>query len=370
MFRRIERRHFGSFDWYLLLTTTLLCAVGILGVYSAGFDAVGQESPSARRQCIAMAIGFAAYFCGVFFTTTFWKRISLFLYVLSLVLLALIPFVGVIAGGARSWFDFQGFRMQPSEFSKLALILFLARILASENAPTDGYTLPKLIVPGLLVILPVGLIMLQPDLGTALSVVLVTGSMFVVAGIRGKTLLRIAVIGIVLAIPAWQSLHPYQKDRVLNLYAPERDPQGSGYNALQSKIAVGSGALGGKGFLKGTQTQLRFLPEQTTDFIFSVLAEEWGFVGSIAILGLYGYLLYRIFRLAMKSSDRFTTFVCVGVGALVFWHVFINIGMVIGVLPVVGLTLPLLSYGGSSLVTVMASLGIVSGFSIRRFMFA
>ena len=208
------------------------------------------------------------------------------------------------------------------------------------------------------------------DLGTALCHILIAASMMFIAGIRLRTVLYMVLTALLLAYPAWMRLHDYQKKRIITFVAPESDPLGSGYHAIQSQIAVGSGALVGKGYLQGTQTQLSFLPEQTTDFIFSVLAEEWGFLGSITALALYSMVLFRILGVAARSKERFPAFVALGVGMMLFWHVFINIGMVIGVMPVVGITLPLLSYGGSSAVAFMSALGLVAGINMRRFVFS
>lgn len=194
--------------------------------------------------------------------------------------------------------------------------------------------------------------------------------MLLLAGLHKKTLLTLLSAGILLTIPFWLfGLKDYQRQRILTFMSPESDPLGSGYHAIQSKIAVGSGAFWGKGFMQGTQTQLRFLPEQTTDFIFSVLAEEWGFVGTFLVIFLYGFLIFRLLSISSRCQDTFSAFVAFGVAALIFWHVLVNIGMVVGVLPVVGLTLPLLSFGGSSVTSVMAALGLAAGFSFRRFLF-
>jgi len=183
-------------------------------------------------------------------------------------------------------------------------------------------------------------------------------------------LMGLFTTGVLAAIPAWSLLKDYQKKRILNFVTPELDPLASGYHAIQSKIAVGSGALFGKGYLKGTQTQLRFLPEQTTDFLFSVLAEEWGFIGSLFVVSLYIILIYRILQVASRASDRFAALMCTGVGALYFWQCVVNIGMVTGSLPVVGITLPLLSYGGSSVLTLLFCAGLVAGVHSRRFLFS
>jgi rod shape determining protein RodA len=252
----------------------------------------------------------------------------------------------------------------------MGVILALARLFSSEKVPQDGYGFQELLIPAAVLLLPMAITIVQPDLGTAICQGLIGGVMILLAGVKGRTLLRLGSLGVVLAIPGWSFLHDYQKKRILNFLSPEMDPLGSGYHAIQSMIAVGSGSEAGKGFLQGTQTQLRFLPEQTTDFLFSVLAEEWGFIGSALVIALYAFLVFRLIQIGSRAADRFSAFVCMGTAALVFWQVVINIGMVTGSLPVVGITLPLLSYGGSSVVTIMASLGLAAGTSARRFKFA
>ncbi|NLF24083.1 MAG: rod shape-determining protein RodA, partial [Deltaproteobacteria bacterium] len=235
--------------------------------------------------------------------------------------------------------------------------------------PLGGYGFRDLVVPFLLCVLPMGLIMRQHDLGTALSVGAVGFGMILFMGIRLKALVIMAVFVVVTALPIWGVLKPYQQRRVLALFNPEADPLGSGYHIIQSKIAVGSGGLFGKGYLAGTQSQLEFLPEHTTDFVFSVLAEEWGFVGAMVLLLVYFCFLYRMLRSVEKSKDLFSGLVVFGVALLLFFHMVVNIGMVIGILPVVGIPLLLVSYGGSSVVTTMFMVGLVLGLNMRRLSF-
>jgi rod shape determining protein RodA len=370
MIRSLEKRFGGSFDWSLLINIVAICGVGLGVLFSAGYDAETGMSIPMQKQAIFMGVGLVVYFIVSLIDSSFWRRWALLFYAMGCIFLLAIDVVGVAAGGARRWLDLGVVRMQPSEFVKIAIILVLARVLSSEKAPDSGYTLGKLMYPVGVLAMPFVLTLIQPDLGTALCQALIGGSMILIAGIHGRTLLSLVGCGIAMLFPAWGMLHDYQKKRVLNFLSPEMDPLGSGYHAIQSKIAVGSGAITGKGFLEGTQTQLRFLPEQTTDFFFSVLAEEWGFLGSALAILLYGFLIYQILRICSRADDRFQAFVCIGVAALVFWHVIVNIGMVTGVLPVVGITLPLLSYGGSSVVTQLVALGIVARVSSKRFMFA
>lgn len=371
VFRRIDKKLLGQIDWQLIILMLLVCAVGLGVVYSAGFDPKTGDSFKMGKDLQFMGGGLIAFVVCMTLATGFWKRIAIPFYIVGAGLLALILVKGVVANGARRWLELGGFRMQPSEFMKLAVILVLARIFSRESAPRDGYSFRTLVLPVAVLLVPVVLILKEPDLGTALCFLLIGGSMILIAGVKRSTIIAVLVVGLVLALPAWEFLlQDYQRQRVLTFLSPEVDPLGTGYHAIQSKIAVGSGAVFGKGFLKGTQTQLRFLPEQTTDFIFSVLAEEWGFLGSTIVIVLYSLLILHLLNIASRCAESFPAFVTFGVAAMFFWHVLINIGMVIGVLPVVGVTLAMLSYGGSSIVTMMASLGVVAGFSIRRFMFS
>ncbi len=359
------------FDWPLGIAVFLLCSVGLLTLYSAGFNVDSGASAPMQRQAISMGIGLVAFLICMSFSPGFWNRYSYVIYFIGCVLLTAIFFTGVVAGGARRWLDIGGLRLQPSEFMKVALILALARLFSRRSASGQRYNLGSLIVPGLIMLLPVGLIVVEPDLGTALCHVLIGGSMLLVAGVQKRTLLGLSLACFCLSVPAWFfGLKDYQKQRILTFLSPEDDPLGTGYHAIQSKIAVGSGALTGKGYFQGTQSQLSFLPEQTTDFVFSVFAEEWGFLGSFFVIALYGFLLVRLLTIASRCRDAFPLFVVFGVASMIFWHVVVNVGMVVGVMPVVGLTLPLLSYGGSSVIAVMGALGLAAGISLRRFSFS
>ena len=373
----MKKRFLPGFDWILSFAMLGLCAIGLVIIYSAGYDPQSAQSPSMIKQAVSMGIGFAAFLACVTIRPSFWRSCAWGFYVVGCLLLLFVLLKGTVAGGARRWLVLGPLRMQPAEFTKIALILLYARLFSSERSPTNadksgvqGYTLKTLVFPAVLLAIPTILIMKEPDLGTALVHILIAGSMLFLAGIQRGTLLRLIIAGGLLAVPGWHMLKDYQKQRVLNFISPEADPLGTGYHAIQSKIAVGSGAVTGKGFMKGTQTQLRFLPEQTTDFIFSVLAEEWGFLGSLVILVLYSVLILRAFGVASRCADPFSMYVAYGVASMMFWHVFVNIGMVIGVVPVVGVTLKLLSYGGSSVIAAMAGIGLVAGFSIRRSVFS
>lgn len=373
----MNKKILPGFDWLLSFAMLGLCAIGLVIIYSAGFDPQTGQSSSMIKQAVSMGIGFGAFLACVTIRPSFWRSCAWAFYVIGCLLLLFVLLKGTVAGGARRWLVIGPLRMQPAEFTKIALILLYARLFSSESSPAfqasngkGGFTFKTLLFPAFLLGIPTILIMKEPDLGTALVHILIAGSMLFLAGIQRGTLIRLIVAGGLFAVPAWHMLKDYQKNRVLNFISPEADPLGTGYHAIQSKIAVGSGAVTGKGFMQGTQTQLRFLPEQTTDFIFSVLAEEWGFFGSLVILVLYAVLILRSISVASKCSDSFSMYVAYGVASMMFWHVFVNIGMVIGVVPVVGVTLKLLSYGGSSVIAAMAGIGLVAGFSVRRSVFS
>lgn len=370
MFRKIDQKVLPQIDWELLIYILFIAISGLIVIYSAGFDPETSTSLSFNRQGSALLIGLCMLILSMFLSNKFWEKTAYLFYIVGCGLLIGVLLGGVVAGGARRWFSLAGFQMQPSEFTKLGLILVLAKYCSKSRDADEKYGFIDLIPPVIFVAIPFALILVQPDLGTALCHLLIGGTMLLVVGIRTSTLTFIAGTGLALLFPAWGYLKDYQKQRLLTFLSPEADPLGAGYHAMQSKIAVGSGMLTGKGFMQGTQTQLRFLPEQTTDFIFSVLAEEWGFLGTGFVVTLYVLLIFRLVRHAAVCEDPFGALVSIGVSSMIFWQVVLNIGMVIGICPVVGITLPLFSYGRSSLLTVLISLGIVSGFKLKRSFFS
>lgn len=379
---RVDRRLLAHFDWPLFAFTLIISLVGLLVLFSAGYDPEGRvdlagwlnwdfKSATCIKQAMYLGCGLIVMCVGMALHTQWLYRYAIVAYVGALVLLVLVAGFGVVVNGSRRWLDLGYFKLQPAEFMKLGLILMMARVL-SKNPPRDSrsYTLRELIAPVLWIAVPMALIIQQPDLGTALSLCAVGFGQIIFLGVRPKVIIGVIVALCILAYPAWHSLHQYQQRRIMVLLDPEADPQGSGYHITQSKIAVGSGELFGKGFRKGTQTQLEFLPEHTTDFVFSVLAEEWGFVGCTFVIGLYFFLLALMLRVAHRSRDLFSCLLTVGIATQIFSHLVINIGMVIGLMPVVGIPLPLVSYGGSSLLSLMFGLGLVQGVSMRRTLFA
>jgi rod shape determining protein RodA len=365
----IDRRLMASFDWRLFGLAVLIVLIGIANIYSASASYGGDSTPYYLKQLYWLAMGslLVVLVCSVDYHML--EDAAYWLYGIVLFLLVLVPLVGRTIMGATRWLDFGLFSVQPSEPMKLIMVAVIARYLARH--PFAGVlSLTQLAKPFLLIAVPALLVMKQPDLGTAVLIILISTTIILYVGVR----LSVFIWGAVVAGPAsymgWHYyLRDYQKNRILNFLTPERDPLGSGYHIIQSKIAVGSGGGMGKGFLKGTQSQLRFLPEQHTDFAFSVFAEEWGFVGVALVLLMYLVLVLWGVKIASRCTDRFGTLLAVGITAILFWHVVINVGMVIGLFPVVGVPLLLFSYGGTSMITAMICVGILLNLQMRRFMF-
>jgi rod shape determining protein RodA len=378
---KVDRRLVVNFDWALFFFSLVIPCIGLLVLYSAGYSPDSAvrvlswlnmefHSMACVKQALYLAAGLAVMGVGIAIPTAWFQRYCFVFYGIALVLLLLVAGFGVVVNGSRRWLDVGVFNLQPAEFMKLGLLITMARVLA-KSLPKNGsqYGLTELVVPALWIVIPMGLIMQQPDLGTALSLGIVGAGQIIFVGVRPKVIVTLILAFFVLAYPAWHSLHQYQQRRIMVLLNPESDPQGSGYHITQSKIAVGSGELFGKGFQRGTQTQLEFLPEHTTDFVFSVLAEEWGFVGCTFVIGLFFCLIALMLRVAYRSRDLFSCLLVIGITTQIFAHLVINIGMVIGLMPVVGIPLPLVSYGGSSLLSLLFGLGIVQGVSMRRHVF-
>ena len=355
-------------SWAVTACACLIVALGLAFIYS-GSRGMGGDAGSAyvARQAVWAVAGLVA---AALLVALDYRRLASSAYLLygaCIVALVLLLAASDPRRGARSWFSVGAFAVQPSEFAKVALILALARYLSREDVPrrTASYLGGAL----LLAAVPIGLILREPDLGTALVFTPVIFAMLVVAGARGAYLSGMLMAG-VLSLPAgWLLLKPYQKLRIKVFLDPHLDPLRSGYNAIQSLIAVGGGCLRGQGWLHGTQTHLRFLPERHTDFIFCVLAEETGFLGCLLLLALYAVIILGGLRIAEQARDEFGKLVAVGITVLLAAHVAINIGMTIGLLPITGLPLPLMSYGGSSLLGTCISIGILQSISARRYVF-
>ncbi|MCK5507235.1 MAG: rod shape-determining protein RodA [Desulfobacterales bacterium] len=362
-----DRRLVQNFDWSLLGLTCMLCCMGLVTLYSAVTAGTQVLQMEYYKQLIWYFVGLFFLIISFLFNYKVFDQWGHIIYILCISLLFGVLIFGEGSKGAIRWLKFGFFSIQPSEPVKIAVIIILARHY-SKHTNTAGLTLRELINPFLLTIVPFFLIVKQPDLGTAIMIVLIAGSMTVFVKIEKRSFLYL-IISCIISVPlVWFFLREYQKARILTFLDPERDPLGTGYHIIQSKIAIGSGMISGKGFLQGTQNALSFLPEQHTDFIFSVLAEEWGLTGSVMMLIVFLLLIIKGLNVAYRCREPFGTILSVGITAMIFWQVIINIGMVMGLMPVVGVTLPFISYGGSSLVTVMICIGILINVSMRRFM--
>jgi rod shape determining protein RodA len=362
-----EQRPWKYIDWGLVGLTLILGILGLIILYSA--VTAGASAPQkslCEKQMIWFCVGLTAMSVFSLFNYKMLDQWGPGIYLIAIALLVCVLLFGKHVSGSRRWLTMGPLTIQPSEIVKIAVIIILARYYA-KRANTKGFTIKELIIPTILVMIPFTLIVKQPDLGTAGLVLLTAASMTVFVKIERRSFMYI-IGGCLVTIPLIWSflLKGYQKQRVLTFLNPDRDPLGAGYHIIQSKIAIGSGMLLGKGFLKGTQNALSFLPEQHTDFILSVLAEEWGFVGVGLILLVYLLMIAWGLNIAHRCRDPFGTILSVGITAMIFWQVFINVGMVMGLFPVVGVPLPLISYGGSSVVTCLAGIGILMGVSVRR----
>ncbi len=364
---RIDRRLFEHFDMVLMLLIFLVCIMAFFNLYSASFPPKGLGSPPYIKQAYFFLMAFTAFVFVISFDYQELHSWNYPIYAGVIILLILAETIGNTAGGAQRWINLGFFKLQPSEPAKLMLIITLASYFSRKEI-TDGYSIRDLLVPGLLTALPFLLILLQPDLGTAMMLAIIAVSMAMFAKLKVSTYAIMGSLGLGLGIFAWENvLKPYQRQRIFTFLEPEKDPMGHGYQVLQSKIAVGSGGKFGKGYMEGTQGHLQFLPERHTDFAFSVWGEEWGFAGSVILIGTYFLLIMWGLYVAMYARDRFGVLLAFGIISLIFWQAVINLFMILGFLPVVGIPLPLFSYGGSSLMTTMVGLGLLMNIRMRRF---
>jgi rod shape determining protein RodA len=349
-------------NWSLILLICALASIGFAMLYSAGN---GSYTPWAERQMIRFAIGMGLMFAIALTDIRFWLRYAYIFYAISLILLIAVEFAGTVGMGAQRWIGLKFFHLQPSEIMKVALVLSLARYF--HRLSLEDVTRPtQLLFPILLVAAPTVLVLRQPDLGTALLLLIASAAMFFLAGVRIWKFVLIGLIGLASIPLGWSMLHTYQKNRVMTFLSPESDPLGSGYHILQSKIALGSGGIFGNGFMQGTQSHLRFLPEMQTDFIFTMYAEEFGLVGGLFLIALYTAIVIYGFAIAMRSRSHFGRLVAMGVITTFFLYVFMNIAMVMGLIPVVGVPLPLISYGGTAMMTVLVGFGLLMNVYIHR----
>ncbi len=353
---------FIEVNWGLAILITLIASIGFATLYSAGG---GSWEPWAGRQAMRFGVGFAVMIAVALIDVRFWYRFAYVIYFVAVVLLVAVEVAGVIGMGAQRWLDIGLFQLQPSELMKIALMLALARYfhgVSSENIARPIY----LVWPTLLALVPAGLVFKQPDLGSAILLLATAGALFFLAGVR-LWKFAVIVVGAGAALPvAWSLLRDYQKQRVLTFLDPENDPLGAGYHIIQSKIALGSGGLWGKGYLQGTQGHLQFVPEKQTDFIFTMFSEEWGFLGGVTLIALYALVLLYGYAIALRSRSQFGRLLAMGILISFYVYAFINMAMVMGLLPVVGEPLPLLSYGGTAMMTLLAAFGLLMGVYVHR----
>ncbi len=356
------REKLANLSWSYVLFVFLLASIGVVMLYSA---ANGSWTPWALNQLLRFGLGFCVMLALALIDIKLVLRYAYIFYFIALVLLIIVEVSGPIGMGAQRWINLGFMKLQPSELMKIALVLALARYFHGVSLQTIE-SFSGIVTPLLMIAFPAFLVMTQPDLGTALMLVFCGGAIFFVVGVQ---LWKFAIVGIagLISMPvAWHFLHEYQQERVLTFLDPERDPLGTGYHIIQSKIALGSGGVFGKGFLNGTQSHLNFLPEKHTDFIFTMLSEEFGMVGALIILFINFLILAYSLSFALRSASYFGKLLAIGLSVNYFLYVFINIAMVLGLIPVVGIPLALISYGGTVILSVMASFGLILCVSINR----
>lgn len=340
----------------------IIAGIGVIMLYSA---ANGSWSPWALNHLLRFGLGVGLMLVLAFVDVRIFMRYAYFFYFATLILLIFVEISGHVGMGAQRWINLGFMKLQPSELMKIALVLALARYFHSTSLQNIETT-KGIIIPALMVAIPSFLVMTQPDLGTALMLIFTAGAMFFAVGVQ-LWKFGLVLLSVVISLPiVWNLLHEYQQNRVLTFLNPERDPLGAGYHIIQSKIALGSGGVFGKGFLKGTQSHLNFLPEKHTDFIFTMLSEEFGMMGAVFVVLLNMLLIVCSFAFALRSSSYFGKLAAIGLATNFFLYVMINISMVLGLIPVVGVPLPLISYGGTVIISVMASFGIILSVNINR----
>lgn len=356
------KEKFFNLSFSYLLFIMLLASIGIVMLYSA---ANGQWKPWALNQMLRFAVGFGLLIFLAMIDLKVFLKFAYPFYFLALLLLIYVEVKGHVGMGAQRWINLGLFKLQPSEIMKIALVLVLAKYFHTTSLQSIE-TVRGIMVPALLVLFPAFLVLTQPDLGTAMMLLMSAGAIFFVVGVQ-LWKFGLIILGAVISAPiAWHFLHEYQQNRVLTFLDPERDPLGAGYHIIQSKIALGSGGVFGKGFLKGTQSHLNFLPEKHTDFIFTMLSEEFGMIGAVFVVFLNILIIAYSYSFAMRSTSYFGKLLAVGLATNFFLYVFINIAMVLGLIPVVGIPLPLISYGGTVILSVMSGFGIILCVYINR----
>jgi rod shape determining protein RodA len=356
-------RSFRDLDWPLMVIAWIICALGVLQIFSATHDTRWQDAWWKQVIWVLVAMGLMWMVTSIDYHTLLGQVPVL--YTVSIAALLATLAIGRLVFGSRRWIRVLGFNFQISEFVKIVIVLVVARYLSELKSEEIGVR--DLLKIGSLVGIPTALVMYQPDLGTGLTYLPILAAGILLAGLRWHHLAAVA-LACALALPVgWHFLKDYQRTRLVTFLDPSRDPRGAGYQVIQSKIAVGHGGMWGRGVTRGTQTQLRFLPVPHTDFIFSAFAEEHGFVGVVVVLGLYFLLLMQIVQNAQMAPDRAGMYICMGVATLLLFHLLVNVGMVVGSMPVTGIPLPLMSSGGSNMFSVFMMLGLVNNVRLRRF---
>ncbi|MBF0318134.1 MAG: rod shape-determining protein RodA [Nitrospirae bacterium] len=366
---RINRKYLKLFDWYTLLLLLIISLTGVLTVYSATRPILSSMQPNYYiKQLLWIVIGLVCVFAMVLYDYVWLKNLAYVLYIVGIIMLILVLMVGRSGLGAQRWFDVGIFSFQPSELFRVILILAIGKYMNSVKGQLTKWDF--ILSAVIFALIPFILIIKQPHLGTGLILLATYFFMALSKKIERRILTTLVVAVVLLAPllgkPIWNNLKDYQKNRIVAFIDPSRDPRGIGYQIEQSKITIGSGMIVGRGYLKGTQGPLKFLPEKHTDFIFSVFAEEWGFAGSVVIFSLYLLLFLRGIDTALKAKDDFASLVAIGITFMLFLYFLINIGMVIGVMPVVGVPIPLMSYGGTSIITNFLAVGILINIRMRR----
>ena len=353
----------ARFSWGLFVPMCIVLALSIVILYSAGG---GAWKPFALSQFTKIFMGFIVFFVAAFSNIKTWIKSAYLIYAIALIMIIMVTFVGHTGMGAQRWLNLGFFHIQPSELIKIALVLALARYFAWMNSVELGQ-FKNYLVPGLMLLVPFGLIVAQPDLGTALSLGMITVGVFYIVGANKKWFIIASILGLMAAPAVWYGgLHDYQRGRIVTFLNPDSDVQGAGYQINQAKIAFGSGGMTGKGYMKGSQSQQSFLPEKHTDFIFTMLGEEFGFIGACGLLLIYSWIIIVLFWAAKTCRNRFGQLICFGFMLNFFIYYFINIAMVLGLMPTVGVPLPLMSFGGSSLLSLMFGFGLAQNAHIHK----
>ena len=353
----------SRFSWALFVPMCLVLIISEVMLYSAGG---GSWNPFALSQLLKIIVGFGVFSVAAFTNIKLWIKSANVIYIIALILIILVTFVGHTGMGAQRWLNLGFIHIQPSEMFKMALVLALARYFAWMNS-VDLNKFKNYIVPAMMMLVPFGLIVLQPDLGTALSIAMITIGMFYIVGANKKWFIIGAILAVMAAPVVWYGgMHQYQRERIITFLDPDHDARGAGYQINQAKIAFGSGGVFGKGYMNGSQSQQSFLPEKQTDFIFTMLGEEFGFFGAFLLLALYTFIVAVLFWAAKTCRNRFGQLVCFGFMLNFFIYYFINISMVLGLVPTVGVPLPLMSFGGSSLLSLMFGFGLCENAHIHK----